>query len=85
MALKPCPSIRPGRCPATPGGPPPFFPRLNGTKPELLAHHYREGALPAKAFPYAMQAGNAAVARYASIEARARFQEALDLSRSLPP
>ena len=55
------------------------------SKPELLAHHYREGALPAKAFPYAMQAGNAAVARYASIEARARFQEALDLSRSLPP
>ena len=32
-----------------------------------------------------MQAGDAAVARYASIEARARFQEALDLSRSLPP
>jgi predicted ATPase/class 3 adenylate cyclase len=54
-------------------------------KPELLAHHYREAALPAKAFAYALRAGDAAVARYAAIEARARFQEALDLARSLPP
>jgi tetratricopeptide (TPR) repeat protein len=55
------------------------------TTPELLAHHYREAALPAKAFPYAMRAGDDAVQRYAAIEARARFQGALDLSRSLPP
>ena len=55
------------------------------SKPELLAHHYREAALPAKAFPYAMQAGADAVGRYAAIEARARFQEALDLARALPP
>jgi tetratricopeptide (TPR) repeat protein len=53
--------------------------------PELLAHHYREAALPAKAFAYAVRAGDAAVARYAAIEARAGFQEALDLARSLPP
>jgi class 3 adenylate cyclase/tetratricopeptide (TPR) repeat protein len=55
------------------------------SKPELLAHHYREAALPAKAFTYAMRAGDAAVGRYASIEARASFQEALDLARSLAP
>jgi class 3 adenylate cyclase/tetratricopeptide (TPR) repeat protein len=55
------------------------------TKPELLAHHFREAALPAKAFPYAMRAGEAAAARYAPAEARARFQEALDLALSLPP
>ena len=55
------------------------------TTPELLAHHYREAALPAKAFAYAMRAGDDAVQRYAAVEARARFQEALDLSRSLPP
>jgi class 3 adenylate cyclase len=54
-------------------------------RPELLAHHYREAALPAKAFVYALRAGEDAVARYAAIEARARFQEALDLARSLPP
>ena len=41
--------------------------------------------MPAKAFTYTMRAGDAAVARYAAIEARARFQEALDLARSLPP
>ena len=61
------------------------FPDTVESKPELLAHHYREAALPAKAFAYALRAGDAAVARYASIEARARFQEALDLARSLPP
>ncbi|HSA81866.1 MAG TPA: adenylate/guanylate cyclase domain-containing protein, partial [Geminicoccaceae bacterium] len=55
------------------------------SRPELLAHHYREAALPTKALPYAMRAGEDAVGRYAAIEARARFQEALDLSRNLPP
>ena len=55
------------------------------SKPELLAHHYRQASLPAKAFTYTMRAGEAAVARYAAIEARARFQEAVDLARSLPP
>jgi hypothetical protein len=46
------------------------------TKPELLAHHFREAGLPAKAFDYAMRAGDAAVARYATAEARGRFGEA---------
>ncbi len=55
------------------------------SKPELLAHHYRQASLPAKAFTYTMRAGEAAVARYAAVEARARFQEAVDLARSLPP
>jgi class 3 adenylate cyclase/tetratricopeptide (TPR) repeat protein len=61
------------------------FPETVATKPELLAHHFREAGLPAKAFPYAMRAGEAAAARYAPTEARARFQEALDLAHSLPP
>jgi class 3 adenylate cyclase/tetratricopeptide (TPR) repeat protein len=61
------------------------FGELVESKPELLAHHLREAGLPAKAFPYAMQAGADAVGRYAAIEARARFQEALDLARRLPP
>jgi class 3 adenylate cyclase/tetratricopeptide (TPR) repeat protein len=54
-------------------------------RPELLAHHFREAALPARAFPYAIRAGDAAASRYAATEARASFQEALDLARSLPP
>jgi class 3 adenylate cyclase/tetratricopeptide (TPR) repeat protein len=61
------------------------FPETVTAKPELLAHHFREARLPAKAFSYAIRAGEAAVARYTPIEARARFQEALDLAHSLPP
>jgi class 3 adenylate cyclase len=61
------------------------FPETVATKPELLAHHFREAGRPAKAFAYAMRAGEAAAARYAPTEARARFQEALDLAHSLPP
>ena len=61
------------------------FAETVASKPELLAHHFREAGLPAKAFPYAMRAGEAAAGRYAPTEARARFQEALDLAHSLPP
>ena len=61
------------------------FPETIASKPELLAHHFREAGLPAKAFSYAMRAGEAAAARYAPTEARGRFQEALDLAHSLPP
>jgi class 3 adenylate cyclase/tetratricopeptide (TPR) repeat protein len=61
------------------------FPETVTTKPELLAHHFREAGLPAKAFVYAMRAGDAATARYAPTETRARFQEALDLTHALPP
>jgi class 3 adenylate cyclase/tetratricopeptide (TPR) repeat protein len=61
------------------------FPETVAAKPELLAHHFREAQLPAKAFSYAMRAGEAAAGRYAPAEARARFQEAIDLAHSLPP
>ena len=61
------------------------FPETVTAKPELLAHHFREARLPAKAFTYSMRAGEAAAARYAPTEARARFQEALDLAHALPP
>jgi tetratricopeptide (TPR) repeat protein len=61
------------------------FPDTVATKPELLAHHFREAGLPAKAFPYAMRAGEAATGRYAPTETRAGYQEALDLAHSLPP
>ncbi len=52
--------------------------------PELLAHHYREARLPEQAIPYTFKAGDAAVSRFASIEATAHYQSALDLAKSLP-
>jgi tetratricopeptide (TPR) repeat protein len=61
------------------------FPHTAEARPELLAHHFREAGLPERAIPYALQAGDAAVARYASAEARARYGAALEMARSLPP
>jgi tetratricopeptide (TPR) repeat protein len=61
------------------------FPETIEAKPELLAHHFRHAGRLDKAIPYSLRAGDAAVARYAPAEARARYQEALDMARSLPP
>jgi class 3 adenylate cyclase/tetratricopeptide (TPR) repeat protein len=61
------------------------FPHIAEARPELLAHHFREAGLPEQAIPYALQAGDAAVARYASAEARSRYGAALEMARSLPP
>ena len=61
------------------------FPHTVEAEPELLAHHYQEAGLPETAIPYALRAGDAAVNRYASIEARTRYQAALEMAQSLPP
>ncbi|HZC13168.1 MAG TPA: tetratricopeptide repeat protein, partial [Thermoleophilaceae bacterium] len=61
------------------------LPQVAGAKPELLAHHLREAGLPARAVPYAVRAGDAAARRYASVEARAHYQAALEMAESLPP
>ncbi len=53
--------------------------------PEILAHHYREAAMPERSIPYALQAGEAAAARFARTEASAHFQSALDMAKLLPP
>jgi tetratricopeptide (TPR) repeat protein len=55
------------------------------TQPELLAHHYREAGLLESAIPYATQAGDLAFGRVAFVEARKRYQEALDMAQALPP
>jgi class 3 adenylate cyclase/tetratricopeptide (TPR) repeat protein len=60
------------------------FPHTVEARPELLAHHFREAGLPDRAIPYALRAGDAAVARYASAEARARYGTALEMARTLP-
>ena len=54
-------------------------------QPELLAHHYREAGLLENAIPYATQAGDLAFGRVAFVEARGRYQEALDMAQALPP
>jgi predicted ATPase len=46
--------------------------------PEMLAHHWMNAGNPAKAYPYAMSAGEKALARYANTEARVRFSEAAE-------
>ena len=61
------------------------FPQTGETEPELLAHHYQQAGLPEKAIPFGLRAGDAAVARYASVEARAHYQRALEMAQSLPP
>ena len=60
------------------------FPQTVAAEPELLAHHYQEAGLAEQAIPYALQAGDAAAGRYASIEARARYQSVLEMAQSLP-
>ena len=61
------------------------FPETIEAKPELLAHHFKQAGQPERAVPFALRAGDAAMARYAPAEARARYQEALDMARALPP
>jgi tetratricopeptide (TPR) repeat protein len=55
------------------------------SEPELLAYHYRQAGLLDRAVPYTIRAGDVASRGFAFIEARARYQEALDLARALPP
>lgn len=61
------------------------FPHTVDAEPELLAHHFQEAGHPETAIPYALLAGDAAVMRYASAEAQARYQAAFEMAQSLPP
>jgi class 3 adenylate cyclase/tetratricopeptide (TPR) repeat protein len=60
------------------------YPDMVETHPELVAHHYREAALPAHAIPYATRAGDLAAARFARTEATAHYESALAMARALP-
>lgn len=51
--------------------------------PEIMSYHWREAGEFDAAFPYAMQAGERALARYANTEARVRFTEAADSAAEL--
>ncbi len=58
---------------------------LRQTDAGILAHHYHAAGLLEDAIPYAIRAGDAAFARFAFVEARARYQEAADMAQALAP
>ena len=60
------------------------FPQVTERSPELLAHHYQEAGEVEKAVPYSFRAGDAAAKRYASTEASAHYQSALEMARAIP-
>ena len=49
-----------------------------------LAMHYSQARLPDKAVPYHIMSGDVAAGRNAFVEARAHFEDALQLAKSLP-
>jgi class 3 adenylate cyclase/predicted ATPase len=60
------------------------FPDLAETRPEIVAHHYGEAAMPEKAVLYWLAAGRLSVAKSAVAEAIAQLNRGLDQLRSLP-
>jgi len=60
------------------------FPDLVATRPEILAHHYGEAALPDKAITYWHLAGKSSVAKSAVREAIAQLRRGLSLLDGLP-
>ena len=60
-----------------------FRPDTVERTPEVLSYHWREAGEFASAYPYAMKAGERALARYAHTEARVRFTEAADAAAEL--
>jgi predicted ATPase len=59
-------------------------PDLVETRPEILAHHYGEAALPGKAITYWHRAGKLSVAKSAVREATAQLRRGLSLLDGLP-
>ena len=60
------------------------FPDFVETRPEIVAHHYGEAALPDKAITYWHQAGKLSVAKSAVTEAIAQLRRGLRLLDGLP-
>jgi class 3 adenylate cyclase len=60
------------------------FPRIDETQPEVIAHHYTEGAMVDDAVRYWHRAGRYAINRSAHQEAMGHLQKGLGLLKSLP-
>ncbi|MEE4188399.1 MAG: adenylate/guanylate cyclase domain-containing protein, partial [Roseobacter sp.] len=60
------------------------FPHVTDRSPELLSYHYKSAGDVEKAIPYSFRAGDAAASRYASTEAAAHYQTALEMAKAVP-
>ena len=60
------------------------FPDTAETQPELLAQHFTDAGLAARAIPYWRRAGELAAARSANVEAIAHLSKGLELVGTLP-
>jgi predicted ATPase/class 3 adenylate cyclase len=60
------------------------FPDVRETQPQLLAHHYTEASLGARAIPYWQRAGERANERAANAEAVNYFSKGLELLKAVP-
>jgi class 3 adenylate cyclase/tetratricopeptide (TPR) repeat protein len=61
------------------------FADIAASEPDLLAHHFGEAGLAARACNYRMRAGDQALSRSAYPEAVAHFSAGLKLAETLPP
>jgi len=61
------------------------FPEIASSQPEIVARHYTEAGVAAKAIGYWLKAGHLAGTRSADIEARRHLTKGLELVRRLPP
>jgi predicted ATPase len=59
------------------------FPGIATAEPEVVAHHFTEGGLPARAVEYWLKAGRSAMGRSAVVEVVNHTRSALDLVGSL--
>jgi class 3 adenylate cyclase/tetratricopeptide (TPR) repeat protein len=60
------------------------FPETAAVQPELLAYHYTEAGLQARAIPYWRQAGERAITRSAHVEATEHLRKGLEALAVLP-
>jgi class 3 adenylate cyclase/predicted ATPase len=61
------------------------FPEIAASQPEIVARHYTEAGVPAKAIGYWLKAGHLAGARSANFEARSHLVKGLELVQRLAP
>src|SRR5437763_16010569 len=61
-----------------------LWPETREVQPALLARHYTDAGLPAKAVPFWLRAGDAALKRFVLAEAAAHLRKGLALVGTLP-
>ncbi|MEP0960903.1 MAG: adenylate/guanylate cyclase domain-containing protein [Roseobacter sp.] len=59
------------------------FPQVTERSPEVLSYHFKSANDVERAIPYSFKAGDAAAERYASTEASAHYQTALEMAKAV--